>query len=108
MDTLVVLLLKVLLILISLTIYQNHSRNPFENEVLLNEAITNASSVYITNRYFQQVISISDGLQIREKIGTHSKNAWVIFTFLYLLYHLWVFVLCIIDPNYFDQVDYTF
>ena len=73
MDTLVVLLLKVLLILISLTIYQNHSRNPFENEVLLNEAITNASSVYITNRYFQQVISISDGLQIREKIGTHTK-----------------------------------
>ena len=95
MDTLVVLLLKVLLILISLTIYQNHSRNPFENEVLVNEAITNASSVYITNRYFQQVISISDGLlsdglQIREKIGTHTKCLSVMFflTFLYLLNHL--------------------
>ena len=90
MDTLVVLLLKVLLILISLTIYQNHSRNPFENEVLVNEAITNASSVYITNRYFQQVISISDGLQIREKIGTHTKCMSDMFflTFLYLLNHL--------------------
>ena len=70
MDTLVVLLLKVLLLLISLTIYQNHSRNPFENEVLVNEAIANASSVYITNRYFQQVISISDGIKLREKIGS--------------------------------------
>ena len=74
MDTLVVLLLKVLLLLISLTIYQNHSRNPFENEVLVNEAIANASSVYITNRYFQQVISIGDGIKLREKIGRRLEN----------------------------------
>ena len=108
MDTLVVLLLKVLLILISLTIYQNHSRNPFENEVLLNEAITNASSVYITNRYFQQVISISDGLHIREKIGIHilKMQEWYSPFFTYFIIYESLYILCIIDPNYFDQVDW--
>ena len=84
MDTLVVLLLKVLLLLISLTIYQNHSRNPFENEVLVNEAIANASSVYITNRYFQQVISIGDGIKLREKIGSNIEYVQAAFFLPYL------------------------
>ena len=75
MDTLLVLLVKVLFLLLSLSIYQDQIRNPSENQVLMNEAMTNAISVYITNRYFQQVIAIGDdGIQTRERIGTQDNN----------------------------------
>ena len=74
MDTLLVLLVKVFFLLLK-PIYQNQIRNPSENQVLMNEAMTNAISVYITNRYFQQVIAIGDdGIQTRERIGTQDNN----------------------------------
>ena len=63
------MLLKALLLLSSLYVYNNQLRNQAEEEVIAEEAISNATQVYITNRYYQRVITNSQGLRIIERIG---------------------------------------
>ena len=66
-------LLKALLLLSSLYVYNNQLRNQAEEEVIAEEAISNATQVYITNRYYQRVITNSQGLRIIERIGLLSE-----------------------------------
>ena len=69
MNEVLVVLLKALLLLSSLYVYNNQLRNQAEEEVIAEEAISNATQVYITNRYYQRVITKSQGLRIIERIG---------------------------------------
>ena len=69
MNEVLVVLLKALLLLSSLYVYNNQLRNQAEEEVIAEEAISNATQVYITNRYYQRVITNSQGLRIIERIG---------------------------------------
>ena len=69
MNEVLVVLLKALLLLSSLYVYNNQLRNQAEEEVIAEEAISNATQVYITNRYYQRVITNNQGLRIIERIG---------------------------------------
>ena len=63
------LLLKVLLLFSSLYVYNNQLRNPTEEDIVADEAIANTTGVYITNRYYQKVVTTTDGIRIIERIG---------------------------------------
>lgn len=69
MNELLVVLLKALLLLSSLYVYNNQLKSPAEQEVIVEEALANATLVYITNRYYQRVITSTEGLRIIERIG---------------------------------------
>ena len=67
------LLLKVLLLFSSLYVYNNQLRNPTEEDIVADEAIANTTGVFITNRYYQKVITTTDGIKIIERKGGYIK-----------------------------------
>ena len=76
--------LQLLLLLASLYVYQN-SRDT-EEDVGVDESVANNTAVYITNRFYQTVITADDELRVVERTGANIFIAFIHYlqTILYL------------------------
>merc|ERR1719342_460152 len=72
MDPMTHAILKLLLLAVSLHYYNNQSNDQIQVEI----ERANVSGVYISNRYYQRVITSEDGLRTIEKIGTDNEK-WI-------------------------------
>ena len=63
--------MQLILLLSGLYVYQNHLSSGVIEEVEVDESVANATAVYITNRYYQRVITVADAVRVVERTGAN-------------------------------------
>ena len=64
--------MQLILLLSGLYVYQNHLSSGVIEEVEVDESVANATAVYITNRYYQRVITAPDAaVRVVERTGAN-------------------------------------
>ena len=64
--------MQLILLLSGLYVYQNHlTSSGVIEEVGVDESVANATAVYITNRYYQRVITAPDAVRVVERTGAN-------------------------------------
>ena len=64
--------MQLILLLSGLYVYQNHLSSGVIEEVEVDESVANATAVYITNRFYQRVITAADAaVRVVERTGAN-------------------------------------